>query len=143
MSGVAVIRWLLVNDAAITAIVPAARVIAGLLPINTVLPAIEVTQISGVPSNFIKTNEKPKVHTDRVQVSVLFKGPEGTPAGAGYPGVKSLLALVLKACPSQRGLINGVLVDSIQPDTVGPDISDAVAAIYSQTRDFRVIWVEP
>ena len=142
MSGVAIIWSLLKTNSAVLAIVPAARIMAGDLPLNTVLPAIAVTQISSVPRNDIRINESPKLHTDRVQVSVLFKGPQGTPAGTGYPGVKALLKLVLAACPSQRGTVNGVVVDSITPDILGPDLSDEEDALYSQSRDFIVRWTE-
>lgn len=140
MSGVAVIRYLLKTNNPVLAIVPAARIIAGDLPLNTVMPAIAVTQISSVPHNTIRINESQKPHTDRVQVSVLFKGPQGTPAGAGYPGVKALLKLVLAACPSQRGTVNGISVDSIIPDIEGPDLSNDEDALYSQSRDFIVRW---
>ena len=84
--------------------------------------------------------EGKRLHTDRVQVSVLFKGPEGAPAGTGYPGVRALLALVLAACPNQRATVNGIAVDSILPDIEGPDLSDEATAIYSQSRDFLVRW---
>lgn len=140
MSGVAVVRYLLANAAAVVAVVPAARIVAGDLPLNTVMPAISITQISSVPRNDIQLNESPKLHTDRVQVSVLFKGPEGSPAGAGYPGVRSLLKLVLAACPSQRGTINSVAVSAIVPDMEGPDLQDADTALYSGSRDFFVRW---
>ena len=141
MSGVAVIRSLLAGSAAITAIVPATRIAAGDLPLNTVMPAIAVTQISSVLRLTLQMSETPKMHTDRVQVSVLFKGPEGSPAGTGYPGVKALLKLVLAACPNQRGTINGVDVDSILPDLEGPDLQDDETALYSGSRDFMVKWL--
>lgn len=138
MSGVAVIRYLLANAAGVTAIVPATRIMAGDMPLNTVLPALVVTQISSMPTNFVNPNFAPKMHTDRVQVSVLCKGPEGSPAGTGYPGVKALLKLILAACPNQRGTVNGVAVDSIVPGSAGPDLFDADAALYSGSRDFLV-----
>lgn len=140
MSGVAVIWYLLKTNSPVLAVVPAARIMAGDLPINTVLPAISVTQISSVPYNAIRPNETPKVHTDRVQVSVLVKGPQGTPSGLGYPGVKALQALVLAACPSQRGTVNGVVVQSIVPDIEGPDLYDDAIALFSGSRDFLVRW---
>lgn len=146
MSGVAVIRYLLANNSAVaTALgagppVATARIVAGDLPLNTVMPAIAIAQISGVPRLTIAMTEPNRMHTDRVQVSVLFKGPQGTPTGTGYPGVKALLALVLAACPNQRGTINGVSVDSILPDVEGPDLSDMEAALYTGSRDFIVKW---
>jgi hypothetical protein len=115
---------------------------AGDLPLNTVMPAIAVTEISSMPLNTIRINESPKLHTERVQVSVMFKGPQGSPPGTGLPGVKALLKLVLAACPSQRGTVNGILCDSIVPDVEGPDLADDAAALYSQSRDFVVKYVE-
>lgn len=142
MSGVAVIVALLKASGAVTAVVPTARIMAGDLPLNTVMPAIAVMQISSVPHNLIRINESPKVHTDRVQVSVLFKGPQGTPAGTGYPGVRALLKLVLAACPSQYGTVNGVNVLGIEPLEEGPDLSDDATSLVSCSRDFSVRWRE-
>lgn len=149
MSGVAVIRYLLANNAAVVSALGAgppvatARIMAGDLPLNTVMPAIAITQISSVPRNTVKMNEAKVQHTDRVQVSVLVKGPQGTPAGAGYPGVRSLLKLALAACPHTHGAVNGIDVDSILPDIEGPDLSDDATALYSGSRDFMVRWNSP
>ena len=78
-----------------------------------------------------------------MQVSVLFKGPQGTPTGTGYPGVRGLLRLVLAACPNTHGTVNGVNVDSILPDLEGPDLSDEATALYSGSRDLIVRWNAP
>ena len=138
MSGVAVIRHLLAANAAVYAVVARESIVAGDLPLNTVLPGISVKQISSVPHNLVNTNEANKLHTDRVQVTWLFKAP---PAGTGYPGVKAMGRLVLAACPGQRGTVNGIAVDSIQPGAEGPDVSDPVEALYSCSRDFIVKWI--
>ena len=140
MSGVAVVRHLLANAAAVTAVVPAVRIVAGDLPLKTAMPAITITQISGMPRLTVAMTEAKRLHTDRVQVTVLVKGPQGTPAGLGYPGIRALLALVLAACPNQRGTVNGVDVDSILPDIEGPDLADMATALYSGSRDFMVKW---
>lgn len=138
MSGVAVIRFLLATDPDVLSVAVVESIVAGDLPLNTALPAISVKQISSVPDNPINTNEPNKLHTDRVQVTWLFKAP---PAGTGYPGVKAMGKFVLAACPSQRGTVNGVAVDSIQPGAEGPDVSDAAEGLYSCSRDFTVKWV--
>lgn len=140
MSGVQVIRHLLANSAAVTAVVPATRITAGDLPINTTMPAIAITQISGMPRLTLAMTEPNRLNTDRVQVSVLFKGSAATPAGTGYPGVKALLVLVIAACPNQNGTINSVGVDSILPDIVGPDLQDDDSGLFSQSVDFIVKW---
>jgi len=138
MSGVSVIWYLLKTNSPVLAVVPATRIMAGDLPVKMVLPAISVTQISSVPYNLLRTNEANKMHTDRVQASVLFKG---VGEGAGYPGLKAMMKLVLAACPSQRGTVNGVVVDSITPGLEGPDLYDDAVGVYSQSRDFLVRWI--
>lgn len=134
MSGTSVIRYLLANNAGVIAVVPAARIFAGAIPLNTTLPAIAVFQISGAQMNGIRTNESGHLRTDRVQVSVY---------ASSYATQKSILALVLAACPSQRATVNSVVVDSIIPDGEGPDIFDADLAIFEQSRDFFVRWAGP
>ncbi len=140
MSGVAVIRYLLTQATAVTAIVPATKIMAGDLPQKIVLPAISVRLISGIPRLTMSMRETARMQTDRVQVTPIFKGPYGTPTGDGYPGVRNLLALCLAACPNQHGNINGVLVDSILPDIEGPDLQDMEEDLYSSSRDFIVKW---
>ena len=140
MSGVAVIRSLLATNAAVLAVIPAARIVAGDLPLNTVMPAIAITEIDSQPRNTVAMNEPNRMHTERVQVSVLFKGPQGTPSGTGYPGVKAMLALVLAAVPHTHGTVNGFTVLDIRPDSEGPDLQDVATALYSGSRDFLVRW---
>src|SRR3972149_5364880 len=138
MSGVAVIRSLIATNAAVLAVIPAARIVAGDLPLNTVMPAIAITEIDSQPRLTVAMSKPNRMHAERVQVSVLFKGPSGTPAGAGYPGVKAMLALVLAACPHTHGTVNGFNVVSILPDNEGPDLQDVATALYSCSRDFIV-----
>jgi hypothetical protein len=141
MSGVAVIVALLKANTPVTAVVPAARIMAGDAPIDTPKPLIVVTQISSVPEGGqIRRNEPNRVHSDRVQVSYLFDGPQADRSGTGYPGLAAMSRLVLAACPSQRGTINGVAVNSIESAGEGPDLSDAATGLYSRSRDFLVRW---
>ena len=137
MSGVAVIRYLLANAAAVTAVVPATRIMAGDLPLGTSMPAIAVTQVDSIPHNLIRISDSPKVHVDRVQVTV-YRG--ASPGDAGYPGLKSLLALVLAACASTHGSVNGIAVDGITPDLEGPDLPISEEKIFTRSRDFFVRW---
>ncbi len=140
MSGVAVVRWLLANNSPITAIIPAARIMAGDLPLNTVMPAIAVTLMDAQPRVTGAMNEAHRMHTDRVQVSYLFKGPLGTPSGTGYVGVRGMAALVRTACKFTRGTINGIDVLDIIEDQEGPDLADAATALYSGSTDYVVRW---
>jgi len=140
MSGIVAIRYLLANDAELTAVVPSSRIKPGNLPLKTLLPAISLRQISSVPQNLINTNDPNRVHTDRVQVTAHFNDPSGATAGTGYPGLKAAMKLILAACPSQYGSINGVQVHSIQPQFEGPDFQDE--SIHTCSRDFMVKWSE-
>lgn len=129
MSGVAVIRHLLASNATLIGQVPAAKIMAGPIPINTALPAISVAQVSGMQRNIVGMNAAKYMATDRVQVTVM---------AATYPLQKSILALIRAACPNTRGTVNGVDCDSILPDVEGPDFRDDTAAIFMQSLDFIV-----
>jgi len=128
MSGVAIARSLLAANTALLAVVPAAKIMAGVIPLNTVLPAISVSQISGVSRNNCAMSA-PKMVTERVQITVMSKT---------YPQQKQLLALVRAALPNTRGVTNGFACDSITDDSEGPDIFDADLTIYFQSQDYMV-----
>ena len=140
MSGVAIVRYLLANNGGVTAVVPAAKIKAGDLQLNTVLPAIFVSQISSIPRLTLAMTET-KLHTDRVQVTALFKDQQGAPQGQGYPGLDALMKLILAACPNQHGTINGFNVDSVLVDIEGPDLYDEDISMISRSRDFIVKWI--
>ncbi len=129
MSGVLVIVDKLKGNAALTAQVPAARIMAGELPERTALPAISVTQISGVPITDLRGAVT--MQADRVQVTVLAKT---------YTTLRTIMPLVLAACPHTRGTVNGIACDSIRPDIEGPDLSDDEVGFVSRSRDFVVRW---
>lgn len=139
MSGVAVIRYLIANDADVLAVLPATRIMAGDLPLKTAAPAIAITQVSSGPYNLLRPNETPKLHTDRVQVTVIRKAP---PDDDGYPGLQSLLALIEAACPCQRGSVNSISVDSIIPEGQGPDLPIPELSLFTRSMDFLVRWVQ-
>lgn len=139
MSGVAVIRTLLAADVTLTAVVPATKIMAGDLPMNTSLPAISVKQISSVPYNAIKVNDTNKLHTDRVQVNVFVKEDA---AGGGYPTLGAILTLVLAACPSQRGTVGGVALEAITPGHEGPDFYIDQLSAVTRSRDFIVRYIK-
>lgn len=141
MSGVAIVRAMLVGDIDVVAVAPAARIVGGDLPLNTVLPAISITLVDGLPRLDVEmAADKPRMHVDRVQVTAFVKSAVATPAGSGYPGLQTLMRAILRASrKSMRGReVAGVTVDSVLPDMEGPDFSDPVTAIQSRTRDFLV-----
>lgn len=132
MSGVVVIRALLVANTALLSAVPASKIMAGVIPINTVLPAISIAQISGMTRNTISMNDVQVLATDRVQVTVMAKT---------YAEQKRILELVRSACPNTRGQVNGVQCESVWSDMTGPDIFDAVETIYFQSVDLMVLFI--
>jgi hypothetical protein len=132
MSGVSAVRFILANNAALVALVPAAKIFVGVVPLNTVLPAIAVTQISGVPHLTVSMRESGRIETDRVQVTVLTKTYQ-----------TNISAAVLAALPNQSGSVNGVRLDSLLPDGVGPDLYDDAAVVYERSRDFIARWHGP
>lgn len=133
MSGVAAIRYKLANDATLTAQVSADKIVAGTLPLGTQLPAISVMSIDGVPRTTVAMPGTARFITERVQVTVL---------ATGYPEKMAILELVRKALPLSKGEYNGVKVDSIIPDTLGPDFDDVADGVYERSRDFMVRWQE-
>ena len=143
MSGVAVIVAKLRAYAPLVAVVPAVRIVAGDLPLKSALPAISVMQVSSVPRLVVAMPIAKMSHTDRVQVTVLVKGDQIASAGTGYAGLRTILAHVLAACPHTRGTFNGVSVDTIMPDSEGPDDSMDDPYMLLGSRDFMVRWIAP
>lgn len=129
MSGVAIIRYKLANSANLIAVVPAARIQAGVLPQATALPCISVTLVSGVTG--LQVAKASGLRTDRVQVTV---------DATTYPQVRQILALCRAALPYTRGTVNSIACDSILPDIEGPDGFDDLLKTYFQSQDFMVTW---
>lgn len=129
MSGVAVINYLLSNDAGVTAVVPAARIFSGPIPQKTALPAIGIGQITGLKAIAVEGDEMMRMH--RIQVTVH------APA---YQTKKEILALVDAALPKHPGAVNGIKVDGIIPDLEGPDLDDPGLQLFEQSHDFMVHW---
>ena len=129
MSAVKVIHYLLTHNSNLLAVVPATKIFSGAIPLNTVLPAIAVNEISVTERRTVGMNTSNILTTARIQVSVTAKS---------YAEQKSILELVRKACPNTTGIVNGVTVDSILPELAGPDLRDDDAGVYLQTRDFIV-----
>lgn len=132
MSGVKVLRHLLTQAAAVTALVPAERIAAGVVPQGATLPAISLTKVSGVPHNPLAVSGVSVLHTDRVQVSALAEY---------YASMEAILVAVLAACPNQHGNVAGVQLDAIVPDSEGPDLHDPAIGLFERSRDFMVSYI--
>ena len=132
MSDVKAVRYLLANNAPLVVVVPAASIMAGVIPLGTQLPAIAVSHVSTIRKQFVAASAK-YFCTSRVQVTVH---------AATYPQQKSVLALVRAALPRSRGTVNGVSVDAIVPDFEGPDFGDDEAGIFMGSHDYIVTFTE-
>lgn len=133
MSGVAIVKALLHASSALTAVVPAARIMAGDLPENTAVPAISIMEVSTVEAPHIDGLAPSCLVDGRVQVTVL---------AANYPAQKAALALVRKACNYQRGSLAGFTVVSVRRLSNGPDFRNE-EGLCMQSIDFSVIYYEP
>lgn len=132
MNGVIAVRSLLVADTGVTALVPVARIAAGMLPQGTDLPAISLMSVSSVDRNVPAPGAKRRV-TERVQVTVLART---------YPETKAILAAVRKAAADQMPVIDGLTNVTVHTDSAGPDFLDEETGIHMQTQDFRVSFNE-
>ena len=132
MNGVIAVRTLLVTDTGMTALVPEARIAAGMLPQGTDLPAISLMSVSSVDRNISAPGPKRRV-TERVQVTVL---------AATYRQVKAILAAVRRAAADQMPTIDGLFDLTVHTDTAGPDFLDKETGIHMQSQDLRVSFNE-
>jgi len=133
MSAVKVIRALLLADAALLALLPAARVVAGVLPQGTLLPAVAITEVSTTETGRIDAQASTTLAEGLVQVTVV---------AASYPAQKQLLDAVRRACNYERGSIAGIPVVSVRRSANGPDFNDPESGFYMQSVDFRVTYHE-
>lgn len=132
MSGVAAIRQLLAADAGLTALVPATRIAAGVMPQGTALPAVSIMSVSSVDRNIPNPGTKRQV-VERVQVTAL---------SATYPALQTILAAVRAAAADKLPTVSGLSDVVVHTDGAGPDFMDEAAAIYLSTQDFRVSYNE-
>jgi hypothetical protein len=131
MSAELAIKAMLDAHAPLTAIVPATKIFAGLIPINTALPAVAYNFISGVrPKSIGMTTQ---MTMSRIQVTVQAKT---------YAQQKQLIKLVRNACDAKQGPFGGTDVDSCMVEIEGPDQRDDDSSIFMQTVDFMVKWSE-
>lgn len=132
MNGVIVVRSLLVADTGVTALVPAVRIVAGMLPQGTSLPAISLMSVGSTDRNIPAPGPKRRV-TERVQVTVL---------SASYPAAKAIIRAVRAGAADRMPAIDGLTDVTVHTDSAGPDFLDEETGIHMQTQDFRVSFNE-
>ena len=130
MNGVVAVRQLLAAYAPLTTVVPAANIVAGVLPTGTEIPAISITLVSSVDRNIPVTGAKRRVF-DRVQCTAMARS---------YPELRAVLAAAKKACADAMPTVSGITEVSILTDGAGPDFMDAEAKFYLGSQDFVVTY---
>lgn len=132
MNGTAAVRSLLVADATLLALVPADRIMAGNLPVNTTLPAISVFDVSSVDEQFTDEPGK-RFTTDRIQITVL---------AATYPSLVEVLAAAKSACDAKFPTVSGLSNVVVRTDGQGPYFTDEASSIHMRTQDYRVSYTQ-
>lgn len=133
MSATAIVRALLMQRTALTAIVPATRIFTGVAPQGTPLPAIGVTEISSSEEPTVARLLSKSLVRSRVQVTVY---------SMKYPEMKQLLLLAKLGTGVHTGNVLGFPVNSVLPAGVGPEIPPGDDKIFEQSRDFVVTFRE-
>ena len=132
MSAIKIIRALMVADAALVALVPSNRTVAGIPAQGMALPLIALIEVSRTDRNLI-TGSATSQSTSRVQVTVMCKTDREQ---------KELLAAVRHAARSKVGTLSGVANVAVHLDGTGPDFMTADPTIYQQAQDFMVSFTE-
>jgi hypothetical protein len=135
--GVATLKQLLHADATLLALVPAARIQAGVLPQGTALPTISITSVSKVDRNLMSPDTYRHV-AERVQVTVH---------ASTYPSQKAVLRAVRKAAADKFPTVSGLVNVTVHTDSAGPDFmiketDFESASIYIGSQDFKVTYSE-
>lgn len=128
MSDEKAVRYLLANNGPLVAVVPATRIMAGVIPQNSALPAISVARISRNDTEFIAGMS---VHDcqSRVQITVM---------AATRPALEAALALVRTALPRTYGSVNGVAVKSLTRAGTGPVFQDEETKVCMGSLDYAI-----
>lgn len=133
MSGAAVVRALLAAHAAVRELIPnETGIVAGVLPLNSPVPALSVHTIDESEIPTMARNLSRRTIVERVQVTALSRD---------YTEMKRLLKAAALGRGVHTGEVRGVRVLSVLPAGVGPEIPRD-DGIYEQSRDFMVTFSE-
>ncbi|ABD25102.1 hypothetical protein Saro_0655 [Novosphingobium aromaticivorans DSM 12444] len=130
--GVATMVQLLHESAAVTGLVPAGSIGAGVLPLGTPLPYLSLSLVSSSDMNMPAPGAKRRV-LDRVQVTI---------AAATYDELREISKAVKSAGADQVPDVDGISQVTVHSLGAGPDFMDETASIYLGSRDFRVWYNE-
>ncbi len=131
MSGLKVIRSLLINHVPLTTLVPITRIVADELPQDTALPAISISLVSSVDRNIVQPGLTRRV-TERVQAMVMARDATER---------KTLIGHVRKAAADKLGTIADVPAVAVHTESQGPDLTSE-GGIRMRPQDFMVSFNE-
>lgn len=133
MDGVAAVRSVLVADAPMIGLVPAARIIAGPLPLNVILPALSLQSISKVDRNIPSPGSRRHVR-ERVQVTVHARN---------YPEQKAIQRAVRHAAADRLNpAVANLDAITIHTESAGPDFLAEDSSIWMGSDDFLITYLE-
>lgn len=132
MDGVAALRRLLADHAALTAMVPEDRIVAGPLAQGEALPALSLESVSKVDRNIPNPVLRRHVR-ERVQVTVLARN---------YVEQKAVLTEVRRAASDRRPSVTGLVGVVVHTASAGPDFMNEAATIWMGSQDFTVTYNE-
>lgn len=132
MSGLKISRALLSESADLVAQVPLIRIIVGVIPQGTQLPAIALTDVSSTDRKTLVGQPQVKV-TERIQITVIAKTIDE---------LKGVMFLVRQACRDRVGTLGGFAGATCHLDGKGPDFNDPDAQFCMQTQDTLVTFNE-
>lgn len=130
MDGVTAVRAVLIADGAMTALVPATRIMAGVLPQKTALPGITLQSISTNDRNIPNPGAYRHVR-ERVQATILAKTDPSRTAAK--------LAL-RKACDAKYPEVDGLIRVTVHLGPGGPEFMNEEASLYLATQDLMVTY---
>lgn len=133
MSGVAILRQLLAQHAPVLDLVPAQRVVAGMLPQGAALPALSIHEVGSNEEPTVARRMPVKMLRERVQVTALAKD---------WTQMQRLLKAADLGAGVKTGTVLGFRVNSILPAGTNPEIPPGADQIYEQSRDFVVTFLE-
>ncbi|MBB6191196.1 hypothetical protein FHS51_001418 [Sphingobium wenxiniae] len=132
MGGCEAVRGLFAGDNALTALVPAERIVIGDVPAGFPVPCIALFSISAVDRNTLKHGAVKRV-TERVQATVM----------APDSAVRQLVQRTAKkAADGKMPTVEGILHVTVHSIGAGADGRDPETGIHMGTQDFRVSYNE-
>lgn len=130
MDGVSAVRAVLIADAALIALVPATRIMAGVLPQGSALPGITLQSVSMNDRNIPNPGGTRHVQ-ERVQATIIAK------TDVSRTAVKLALR---KACDAKYPTVSGVTRATVHLGSGGPEFMNEEASQFLATQDLMTTY---